>query len=85
MSQFCAATRAAVQKLGVLESILKLLHISKIVPVGLLGEVKERKAGFQVLLCILTIWRGFILFLVSVLAFILPYESSEILIAKLRC
>lgn len=46
MSQVCAATRATIQKLGVLESVLKLLHISKIVPVGLHEEMKEREAGF---------------------------------------
>lgn len=41
LGQFCAATRVAIWKLGVLESVLKLLHISKIFPVGLLEEVKE--------------------------------------------
>lgn len=51
MSQFCAATRAAIQNLGVLESILKLLHISKIVPVGLLEEVEERKAELNFKCC----------------------------------
>lgn len=86
MSQVCAATRATIQKLGVLESILKLLHISKIVPVGLLEEMKEREKGWisSVALHIST-WRDFISFLVSVLALILPCESSEILIAKLPC
>lgn len=46
MSQVCAATRATIQKLGALESILKLLHISKTVPVGLLEEMKEREKGW---------------------------------------
>lgn len=54
MSQVCAATRAITQKLRVLESILTLLHISKIVPVGLLEEMKEREKGWisSVALCI---------------------------------
>lgn len=46
MSQVCAATRATIQKLRVLESVLKLLHISKIVPVGLLEKMKERRKGW---------------------------------------
>lgn len=46
MSQICAAARATIQKFGVLGSVLKLLHISKIVPVGLLEETKEREKGW---------------------------------------
>lgn len=41
LGQFCAATRAAIWKLGVLKCTLKLLHISKIFPMGLFEEVKE--------------------------------------------